>query len=71
LFITACLFIPIIGIGFYPKMITQTYDVKTVAVAAHARQVLPIVARQKTGNLYSQILTTPTFASSEIVNIVE
>ncbi|MDJ0505105.1 MAG: NAD(P)H-quinone oxidoreductase subunit 4 [Aphanizomenon sp.] len=71
LFITACLFIPIIGIGFYPKMITQTYDVKTVAVAAHARQVLPIVARQKTGNLYSQILNTPTLASSEIVNIVE
>jgi NAD(P)H-quinone oxidoreductase subunit 4 len=52
-------------------MITQTYDVKTVAVAAHARQVLPIVARQKTGNLYSQILNTPTLASSEIVNIVE
>ncbi|MFM5896424.1 MAG: NAD(P)H-quinone oxidoreductase subunit 4, partial [Dolichospermum sp.] len=41
LFITACLLIPVIGIGFYPKMITQVYDVKTVEVAAHARQVLP------------------------------
>jgi NAD(P)H-quinone oxidoreductase subunit 4 len=71
LFITACLLVPIIGIGFYPKMITQTYDVKTVEVAAHARQVLPVVARQQPTNLYSQIFTTPTLASSQIVNIVE
>jgi NAD(P)H-quinone oxidoreductase subunit 4 len=71
LFITACLLVPIIGIGFYPKMITQTYDVKTVEVAAHARQVLPVVARQQPTNLYSQIFTTPTLASSTIVNIVE
>ncbi|OBQ40356.1 MAG: NAD(P)H-quinone oxidoreductase subunit 4 [Anabaena sp. CRKS33] len=71
LFITACLLIPIIGIGFYPKIITQTYDVKTVEVAAHARQVLPIVARQQPANLYSQIFTTPTLASSKIGNIVE
>jgi NAD(P)H-quinone oxidoreductase subunit 4 len=71
LFITACLLIPIIGIGFYPKMITQAYDVKTVEVAAHARQVLPVVARQQPTNLYSQIFTAPTLANSEIVNIVE
>ncbi|MTJ31942.1 NAD(P)H-quinone oxidoreductase subunit 4 [Aphanizomenon sp. UHCC 0183] len=71
LFITACLLVPIIGIGFYPKMITQIYDVKTVAVTAHARQVLPVVASQQPTNLYSQIFTTPTLASSQIVNIVE
>jgi NAD(P)H-quinone oxidoreductase subunit 4 len=71
LFITACLLLPIIGIGFYPKLATQTYDVKTVEVAAHARQVLPVVARQEPSNLYSQIFTTPTLASSEFVNISE
>jgi NAD(P)H-quinone oxidoreductase subunit 4 len=78
LFITASLLVPIIGIGFYPKMITQAYDVKTVEVAAHARQVLPIVARQQPVNLYSQIFTAPTLANmasprglSEVVNIVE
>ena len=71
LFITACLLVPIIGIGFYPKMITQTYDVKTVEIATHARQVLPVVARQQPTNLYAQIFTAPTLASSEIVNIVE
>jgi NAD(P)H-quinone oxidoreductase subunit 4 len=68
LFITACLLVPIIGIGFYPKMITQSYDVKTIEVAAHARQVLPVIARQQPTNLYSQLFTTPTLASSEIVN---
>lgn len=41
IFITACLLLPIIGIGFYPKLATQTYDVKAVELAAHARQVLP------------------------------
>ncbi|TAF05386.1 MAG: NADH-quinone oxidoreductase subunit M [Nostocales cyanobacterium] len=71
LFITACLLVPIIGIGFYPKLVTETYDVKTVEVAAHARQVLPVVARQQPTNLYSQIFTAPTLASSEIVNISE
>ncbi|MFM5999589.1 MAG: NAD(P)H-quinone oxidoreductase subunit 4 [Dolichospermum sp.] len=71
LFITACLLIPVIGIGFYPKMITQVYDVKTVEVAAHARQVLPIIARQQPANLYSQIFTSPTLASSKIGNIIE
>jgi NAD(P)H-quinone oxidoreductase subunit 4 len=45
--------------------------VKTVEVAAHARQVLPVIARQQPANLYSQIFTTPTLANSEVVNIVE
>jgi len=57
-FITACLLIPIIGIGLYPKVATQTYDVKTVAVAAQARNVLTLVA-QKQAPLYSQALVAP------------
>ncbi|MFM2062616.1 MAG: hypothetical protein RLZZ507_2286 [Cyanobacteriota bacterium] len=65
LFITACLLLPIIGIGFYPKLVTETYDVKTVEVAAHARQVLPVVARQQPTSLYSQIFSAPTLASAE------
>ncbi|NES99030.1 MAG: NAD(P)H-quinone oxidoreductase subunit 4 [Sphaerospermopsis sp. SIO1G2] len=65
LFITACLLLPIIGIGFYPKLVTEAYDVKTVDVAVHARQVLPVVARQKSTSLYSQILSAPVLASAE------
>ncbi|MBD2778941.1 NAD(P)H-quinone oxidoreductase subunit 4 [Iningainema tapete] len=73
LFVTACLLVPIIGIGLYPKLATQTYDVKAVAVAAHARQVLPVVAHQQPTSLYSRIFTAPTLANSQVsmTNIAE
>ena len=45
-FIALCLIVPIIGIGIYPKLATQTYDVKTVEVAQQARQALALVAQQ-------------------------
>ena len=70
LFITACLLLPIIGIGFYPKLATQTYDVKAVEVAAHARQVLPIVAQQQPSSLYSRVFTSPTLADSQVEGLV-
>jgi NAD(P)H-quinone oxidoreductase subunit 4 len=66
IFITACLLLPIIGIGFYPKLATQTYDVKAVELAAHAREVLPIVAHQQPSSLYSRILSAPTLANSQV-----
>lgn len=70
LFITACLILPIIGIGLYPKIVTQTYDVKTVEVATHARQVLPVVGGQQPVSMYSQIFTAPTLASAQVENLV-
>jgi NAD(P)H-quinone oxidoreductase subunit 4 len=70
LFITACLLLPIIGIGFYPKLATQTYDAKTVEVAAHARQFLPVVAKQQPSSLYSTIITAPTLANSQVPSLV-
>jgi NAD(P)H-quinone oxidoreductase subunit 4 len=69
LFITACLLIPIIGIGLYPKIITQTYDVKTVEIAAHAREALPIVAAQQPASLYGRIFTVPTVANSNVTEL--
>jgi NAD(P)H-quinone oxidoreductase subunit 4 len=66
LFITACLLLPIIGIGLYPKLATQTYDVKTVAVTAHVRNVLPVTAQQQPSNLYSSTLTAPTLTDSKV-----
>ncbi|AFY81898.1 NAD(P)H-quinone oxidoreductase subunit 4 [Oscillatoria acuminata] len=45
--IAACLLLPIIGIGLYPKVATQTYDVKTTEVAAEVRNALPIFAQQQ------------------------
>ncbi len=56
LFITVCLLIPIIGIGLYPKLATNTYDVKTVAVAAKVRAALPAIAQQKETSLNANLL---------------
>ena len=60
----------IIGIGFYPKLATQTYDVKAVELAAHTRQVLPIVAHQQPLSLYSQIFSAPTLANSQVESLI-
>lgn len=45
--IAACLILPIIGIGLYPKIATQTYDVKTVAVATQTREAFSTVAQER------------------------
>jgi NAD(P)H-quinone oxidoreductase subunit 4 len=47
IFIIACLLIPIIGIGLYPKMLTQVYDATTVHLTARLRDSLPALADQK------------------------
>ena len=63
MFIALCLLVPIIGIGLYPKLMTQTYDVKTVALATQARNALSIVVAQKQGSpLYSDVLLAPQLA---------
>lgn len=70
LFITACLLLPIIGIGLYPKLATQTYDVKTQEVAARVREALPVVASEQPSSLYSQTFISPTLADSKVVSLV-
>ena len=47
IFITICLLLPIIGIGLYPKIATNTYDLKTLEVATKARTALPIIVQQQ------------------------
>ncbi len=47
-FIIACLLIPIIGIGLYPKLLTQVYDSKTLQITARSRAAVPTLAEQKT-----------------------
>ncbi len=69
LLITTCLLIPIIGIGLYPKFITQAYDVKTVEIAAHAREALPVFAAQQPASLYGQIFIAPTLAGSNVAQL--
>ena len=47
IFIVACLLIPIIGIGLYPKILTQIYDATTVQLTAKLRDSVPSLAQQK------------------------
>ncbi len=46
-FIIASLLIPIIGIGFYPKLLTQIYDAKTIQLTARLRDQVPTLALQQ------------------------
>jgi NAD(P)H-quinone oxidoreductase subunit 4 len=48
-FIIASLLVPIIGIGLYPKLVTQIYDAKTVQLTAQMRDAVPsLVSAQET-----------------------
>ncbi|NET35377.1 MAG: NAD(P)H-quinone oxidoreductase subunit 4 [Cyanothece sp. SIO1E1] len=61
-FIIACLLIPIIGIGFYPKALTQIYDAKTIQLTTVLRGSVFAVADQPVpapASLTAQVLTAP------------
>ena len=45
--IATCLLIPIFGIGFYPKLATQTYDVKTIALSDKVTHTVTVVAEAR------------------------
>jgi NAD(P)H-quinone oxidoreductase subunit 4 len=63
-FIIACLLIPIIGIGFYPKLLTQVYDSKTVQLTARLRDSVPTLAEQAPVQepLAAQVFRAPAIA---------
>jgi NAD(P)H-quinone oxidoreductase subunit 4 len=48
-FIAVCMIVPIVAIGFYPKLATQTYDATTVAVASQLQDSITLMA-QAQGN---------------------
>lgn len=58
IFIAACFLSLIIGIGFYPKLATQLYDVKTVAVNMEIRQTYTKIA-QSNSQIYAKQFTSP------------
>lgn len=45
-FIIACLLVPIIGIGLYPKIVTQIYDATTTQLTQRARNSVPTLVEQ-------------------------
>lgn len=67
-FIIASLLIPIIGIGFYPKLVTQIYDATTIELTARLKGAFvtkemqqPIVEEEP---MASQVLQAPAIADS-------
>ncbi len=67
--IAFCFLVPIIGIGLYPKMATQLYDAKTVAVNAEVRQSYIQIA-QKNPQIYAKGFLTPKIPSSEVSTVL-
>ncbi|VEP15932.1 NAD(P)H-quinone oxidoreductase chain 4 1 [Hyella patelloides LEGE 07179] len=59
-FIIACLLIPIIGIGLYPKIVTQVYDSTTHQLTALLRNSVPSLMQEAStaSNPYNLISTT-------------
>lgn len=63
-FIIACLLVPIIGIGLYPKILTQVYDATTVQLTARLRDSVPsLVAKAKSEKFVS--LRAPAIESHQ------
>jgi NAD(P)H-quinone oxidoreductase subunit 4 len=49
-FIIACLLVPIIGIGLYPKILTQIYDATTSQLTARLRNSVPTLVQKQSPN---------------------
>jgi NAD(P)H-quinone oxidoreductase subunit 4 len=68
-FIAACFLLLVIGIGLYPKMATQLYDVKTVAVNSELRQAHAQIA-QTNPHIYAEKPLAPAVAKLERMPIL-
>jgi NAD(P)H-quinone oxidoreductase subunit 4 len=55
-FIIACLLVPIIGIGLYPKLITQVYDGTTTQLTSTLRAAAPKMATHRSVQLSQTLL---------------
>jgi NAD(P)H-quinone oxidoreductase subunit 4 len=73
MFIAASLIVPIVGIGLYPKLATQVYDVKTVQVAQNARNAVPVIAEQMMGGEKVAAVSAPRLpvVSTELLGLVK
>ena len=57
--------LPVIGIGFYPKLFTQVYDAKTVALNNEIRSSYTQIAQEK-GQIYAKAFWAPSIAESDV-----
>lgn len=59
-FIIGCLLVPIIGIGLYPKMLTQIYDTTTVHLIARIRESVPTLVQQLPNQAIAGLAVEPS-----------
>ncbi|MER3491546.1 MAG: NAD(P)H-quinone oxidoreductase subunit 4 [Mastigocladus sp. ERB_26_2] len=67
-FIAACFLLLTIGIGVYPKLATEMYDVKTVAVNTQVRQSY-IQISQTNPQIFAKDFLFPKIAESNIASV--
>jgi NAD(P)H-quinone oxidoreductase subunit 4 len=67
IFIVACLLVPMIGIGLYPKMLTQIYDSTTSQLTARLRDSVPTLAQPAVakGNIPARFMQAPLISVSK------
>jgi NAD(P)H-quinone oxidoreductase subunit 4 len=69
LFIALSFLVLIVAIGVYPKLATEMYDVKTVAVNTHVRDSYSQIA-QTNPQIFAQGLLSPHFAEAEVAPVL-
>ncbi|MBD2450355.1 NAD(P)H-quinone oxidoreductase subunit 4 [Nostoc sp. FACHB-152] len=68
-FIAGCFLVLIIAVGVYPKLATQMYDVKTVAVNTQVRQSY-IQFAQQNPQIYAKSLFSPQINEPEVAPVL-
>jgi len=68
-FIAACFLALVVGIGFYPKLATQLYDAKTVAVNAQVRESYTQIS-QANPKIYATGFLAPQPHTTEVVPVL-
>ena len=68
-FIAACFLLPIIAVGFYPKLATQMYDSTTVAINHQLVQSYNQVAQRTTSNIYAELVKAPALPETPKVAV--
>lgn len=69
-FIAACFLLLIVGVGVYPKLVTQIYDVKTVAVNAEVRGAYAQLS-QENPQIYAEGFLSPSLSKPGLAVISE
>jgi len=66
IFIGACMVVPILVFGIYPKLVTDSYDVKTTEVAMKVRASLPAIIAEKANPTAIEVISQTNETAPQI-----